>query len=424
MKKILLYFVFMFASISLFSQWVQVDNGLTGYPPTSLYPMDGAVLLGTAGGGIFLTDDNGANWTDISGNMGNMFVNDVNGVMDAGSGYYIVYAATEDGLYSAENDLNYIDCSTGLTTRDANFWWAFGHVGTNGGGYFEADDYQGPWNPANNNISGDGMYVNAMAGYSDDEVDYLVLATDGGVYWKDLPGGNWTENTLGLSGDALKIKGISSFSTLVLIATEEGCYWTMDQGNSWTTVIPDVRFNMLTGGPFAGSPYGLFFMLAGETSYFTFDLQNWSELDLSGIDGEITAACMTDTDFYIGVSSTSKDGKESGGVYRIPNNELESVFVGLEESVNSPSLESLSQNFPNPVVNQTTINYMISQDAYVEIIISDLLGRQVQTLLSENQEAGNYSIQLNTQELREQIYLYSLRMNGQTISTKKMTIMR
>jgi len=425
MKKFLLYFVFMLSSLSLFSQWVQIENGLNGYPPTSLYPMESAVLLGTAGGGVYLTDDNGANWSDISGNIGNMYVNTVNGVMDAGSGYYLIFAGTEDGAYYSGNDNNYIDCSTGLTNRDVNLFWSNGYIGTNGGGFFVSDQgggYEGPWVAYNEGIdTGDGLIINSIAGYSDDNVDYMVLATDGGVYWGNEDNYIWEENTGSLTGDALKIKGITTLSTFVVIATENGAYYTLDAGDTWTTLIPDVKFNLLTGGMNAGSPTGMFFILGGETSYITFDFQVWSELDLGQTSGEITAACLTSTDLYIGVTSPSKNSEETGGVYRIPMDDIQSVLVATNE-INTQSLELLSQNYPNPVIDQTTIAYQINEPGYVEIVVSDILGREIKTLVSRTQQVGNYNIQLNTQGLDQQIYFYSLYINKQIIASKKMSI--
>ena len=427
MKKILLYLVLMFTTLSVFSQWVQIENGLNGYPPNSLYPMETAVLLGTAGGGIYMTEDNGANWSDISGNIGNMYVNTLSGVMDAGSGNYLVLAGTEDGAYYAGNDHNYTDCSTGLTNRDVNIFYSNGYIGTNGGGFFlsnQGSGYQGPWEAYNEGIdSEDGLIINSIAGYSDENVDYMVLATDGGVYWGNEEDYIWQENTGSLTGDALKINGITTLSTFILIATENGCYYTLDAGDSWTTLIPDVKFNLLTGGMAAGSPTGMFFILGGETSFITFDFQTWSELDLGGTGGEVTAACLSSTDLYIGVTSSSKNLEETGGVYRIPIAEIESVLVGTEE-ITTQSMEPLSQNYPNPVLDQTTINYQINQSGYVEIIVTDILGRKIETLVSKNQQAGDYKIQLNTQNLNHQMYFYSLYINNQIVASKKMSVVK
>jgi hypothetical protein len=424
MKKNLLCFVFLFTTLSLFSQWVHIDNGLNGYPPTSLYPMEAAVLLGTSGGGIFLTDDNGANWTDISGNIGNMFINTVNGVMDPGSGNYLIFAGTEDGAYYSGNDHNYTDCSTGLTNRDVNLFWSNGYIGTNGGGFFVSDQgggYQGPWVAYNEGIdSGDGLIINSIAGYSDDNEDYMVLATDNGVYWGNEQNYIWEENSGNLTGDALKIKGITALSTFILIATENGAYYTLDAGDNWTTLIPDVRFNFLTGGMVAGSPTGMFFLLGGETSYITFDFQTWSELDLGGINGEITAACMTSTELFIGVTNTSKDG----GLYRIPIADIENVLVGTDDVSDLKNSNILLQNYPNPALTNTSVSYEIKQSAYVEIVLTDILGREIKSFVSNHQEAGAHSIQISTEDLDGQIYFYSLCINGVKISTKKMSIVR
>jgi len=54
---------------------------------------------------------------------------------------------------------------------------------------------------------------------------------------------------------------------------------------------------------------------------------------------------------------------------------------------------SLSQNYPNPFNPSTTINYSVLSN--VKIIVYDILGCEVATLVNENKPAGNYEITFN-----------------------------
>ena len=56
----------------------------------------------------------------------------------------------------------------------------------------------------------------------------------------------------------------------------------------------------------------------------------------------------------------------------------------------------LYQNYPNPFNPMTTIDYAIPEAADVHIVIYDIMGREVKTLVNQFQEPGYRSIQWNS----------------------------
>ncbi len=75
---------------------------------------------------------------------------------------------------------------------------------------------------------------------------------------------------------------------------------------------------------------------------------------------------------------------------------LDRVVVGIadEEPVTSglPRTFSLAQNYPNPFNPSTTIQYDLAKAVHVKLVIYDILGRKVRTLVDENQVAGSRQI--------------------------------
>ncbi|NOY96724.1 MAG: T9SS type A sorting domain-containing protein [Chlorobi bacterium] len=81
---------------------------------------------------------------------------------------------------------------------------------------------------------------------------------------------------------------------------------------------------------------------------------------------------------------------------------------------------ALFQNYPNPFKNQTTIDYQLPKLANVSLKIYDVMGREIETLVSGNRAAGKYSIQWNGKNLGGQQLFYRLKVDDGTVITKKM----
>lgn len=86
--------------------------------------------------------------------------------------------------------------------------------------------------------------------------------------------------------------------------------------------------------------------------------------------------------------------------------------------INSPTRFSLEQNFPNPFNPITQIKYSIKEAGLVQVKIFDILGKEIDKLVNENKEAGNYSIDFNATELPSGVYVYQLTIPGFTQARK------
>ena len=49
---------------------------------------------------------------------------------------------------------------------------------------------------------------------------------------------------------------------------------------------------------------------------------------------------------------------------------------------------NMMQNYPNPVKDQTTIKYRLSEDASVNISVYDMSGRKVAVLINQNKQGS------------------------------------
>lgn len=100
------------------------------------------------------------------------------------------------------------------------------------------------------------------------------------------------------------------------------------------------------------------------------------------------------------------------------------VPTGVEELENGvPKFYNLSQNFPNPFNPSTTIKFQIPKDGFVTLKIYDVLGKEIATLVNEEEASGNYKVDFNASQLSSGIYFYRIQA-GEFSQTKKMILLR
>jgi hypothetical protein len=91
-----------------------------------------------------------------------------------------------------------------------------------------------------------------------------------------------------------------------------------------------------------------------------------------------------------------------------------------------PGNYGLNQNYPNPFNPSTTIGYIIPENAYVKIKVYNSLGQEIETLVSKQQAAGQYTIEWEPNRrsgLPGGVYMYRIQA-GKYVEVKKMVYMK
>ena len=83
----------------------------------------------------------------------------------------------------------------------------------------------------------------------------------------------------------------------------------------------------------------------------------------------------------------------------------------------------LRQNYPNPFNPETRIEFEIPKKNLVQLIVYDVLGREITKLVNEELKAGSYNVVWNAENYSSGIYYYKLR-SGNFIETKKMLLIK
>lgn len=223
---------------------------------------------------------------------------------------------------------------------------------------------------------------------------------------KDSPGGNYKPNTVNILAlkDGFDLSGYSKavlkFWRRNIIDKSDACFVdATNDGTNWTTLLS------INGAQFS----------------WVQDSVRLNDFAGSG-----------NKNVQIRFRMVSDGAVEKAGIYI---DDIEIFAEGLVASVESeesntiPAEYSLSQNYPNPFNPSTIISYSLPEATIVTLRIYDVLGREVKTLVSEQQAAGTYRVNWNGDnnlgsKVASGIYIYRIVAGASYMQTKKMILLK
>jgi len=90
------------------------------------------------------------------------------------------------------------------------------------------------------------------------------------------------------------------------------------------------------------------------------------------------------------------------------NSEIPSAEVTAVKSSKTPKSIGLSQNYPNPFNPLTMITYQLPRDTHVTIEVYDVLGREVATLVDQDETAGIHEVSFDGSRFASGLYFYRM----------------
>jgi uncharacterized Ntn-hydrolase superfamily protein len=88
-----------------------------------------------------------------------------------------------------------------------------------------------------------------------------------------------------------------------------------------------------------------------------------------------------------------------------------------------PSELMLFQNYPNPFNPSTVIQYGTPRDGRVTLVLFDILGRAVKTLVNKDEQAGFHNVSLSAEDISGGVYFCRLE-SGNAIRMRKLMVLR
>ena len=193
---------------------------------------------------------------------------------------------------------------------------------------------------------------------------------------------------------------------------------------------------LLGGG--SAYPYGRVYVLNPNTGAIlsTIDMAAWNLMKTGsysnrGDDGKqgdvsgYTSVYNVDVDNAFNLYAQSHYGwTVDKWIYKGTLPTIPIVILSVERTDGLPKSFELHQNYPNPFNPTTTIEFSIVENSNVDLVIYNSLGEKVTELISNAAlEKGVYKMTFDASNLSSGTYLYTLKINGNSIS-KKMALIK
>lgn len=195
----------------------------------------------------------------------------------------------------------------------------------------------------------------------------------------------------------------------------------LDPCNTTVTILDGIAFNdncvadlthsgIITSGLYQAANSITSTATIGNNQYVTYDAGNFISLnpnfEADADNGSFFLAHIDGCDdSMLGlIEESSQDGEEK----------TETINTG----------EVAVKNYPNPFTGHTTIEFTLQSDSPVTVFVSDVTGREVVTLLNnEQQTEGTHQVTFDGNAYPSGMYYYTIQA-GQYIGTQKMTLIK
>ncbi|MFZ4590975.1 MAG: T9SS type A sorting domain-containing protein [Ignavibacteria bacterium] len=402
MKKLFVILV-MLVAMNVNAQWVQMSNGMgSGGTIYSISEIGSNIFAGTENVGVFISTNYGVNWTQTPLNN-----QSVRSIVTTGSN---IFAGTSGGgvYLSTNNGTNWVQTTfnsqyvRSLAISGNSLFAGIGNTPTGTGGIYLSTNSGVNWTlkGLNDNDAGciliNGIYIFAAASNYNLGTGGLFLSTNNGNSWVQTSLNNKAVSSLAISGSNL------------FAGTDSGVYISSNNGGAWTktTLNYQVRCLSVNGNTLiAGTLGGVYLSTNSGSNWF---LKNQG----FGVNPSISSLLISNNYVFAGTYGAF--------VWRRSLSEI----IGIQNiSTETPSKYSLSQNYPNPFNPTTNIKFSIVNTGEVKLVVYDIQGREVQTLVNESLKPGTYEAAFDGSALNSGVYFYKLITN--TFSeTKKMLLIK
>lgn len=429
--QIFFLFLYCFFSSDIHSQWIS-KSGITTYNVTDIKfinPVTGYLCTsyepwpGTVNGQLIKTTNSGQNWSTVFTDYHKKFLKIF--FIDANTGFarllpYVNYTYLNNVCRTTNGGLNWDTVLYNCPIND--FYFLNTNTGWGVGSTFSSGIYTGKILKTTNNGN---TWTTITLGYF------------------NLKAVQFLDSVTGFTSGSILNSGSSTYKDIILKTTNAGQSWEMKDSSFIFNVLSQSFVNSLTGF-IAGSNGNIIKTTNGGNS--------WQSLT-TGFTSDVVSICFVNTDRGWAVTPTSIFYTSNSGLnwsqqYFVSGNNFNVItMTGLYNgwvggqggailttsnggsthmervSPEIPDKYFLSQNYPNPFNPTTNIYFELPANLFVSLKIFDITGKEVESILNKNLDAGKYNIIWNAKNYSSGTYFYKLETNEFT-ETKRMILLK
>jgi photosystem II stability/assembly factor-like uncharacterized protein len=413
--------------------WHFLYNDMWGASINSLTTAPSGILAGTDLG-IFRSENNGDSWKSSSSGFPKVKITALasdNPTLFAGSSNSYLFSTNDKGEHWEihKEGLSRPNIRSLLKVGSQLFAGTDAKPKEGKGGIFRSSDNGKTWVQLSGGLPIVGF--NALLDHG-----ALFAGADTGVYTSTDNGDHWSYAGFGISDTVLALGAIGN---TIAAGTTNGLYLSTNNGYSWSYELSSFGkkkiYSFTTSGinTFIGSDSGIYLS--------TDNAQSWKlvsePMDVRSIwsNSFIIAAGATSGIYLSSNNGTTWQSQTSAAgilinsfssankqLYAATNTGIMKAPLGQFTKVNNISISNgLSLQVINSSPSHSQIRFQISNPGNISINVSDLLGKQLKTLVQEFRNAGEYNVPWNTSEIASGIYMITL-ISGKEIITSAATV--
>lgn len=415
-KNFIILILFLF-SIQTFSQWTELSIGVNVNLLSVSAVDDNTVWVCGSNSNVYRTTNGGSNWINSSGSG-----------MPGGSTLYNIYAVNSSfALVTGISGISTFVCKTtngGLTWTSVfqqnsafinaiwmrsssegifvgdpiNNYYMIYKTTNEGSNWFSTGGFQAPSNEAG--------VVNSLYVVGDNV--WFGTSTDPRLYYSTNWGASWNPQSVQNMNGVYAIYFLNSLTGMC--GGPGGVSITTNSGVNW---------NMLTY-PGTGYVNGI----SGTSNYWLITKYGRSAYLSMNNGNSWTLEYQAPSNSTRNMGTKSRNGFKFWDVRNDGSVGKRDLPLAVSQNNSQiPTEYQLEQNFPNPFNPVTNIKFNIPNSGNTKMILYDVLGREVLTILEERICEGKYEIQFNGSNLSSAIYYYTL-FSGTFRESKKMILIK